>query len=392
MKILYVVQRYGDAIAGGAEQHCREIAERMAARGHDVEVATTCAHSYTDWENAYEPGVSTLNGVVVNRFPVTAPRDYPRFDEMNRRMLTGRGVRPLTVQREWMRLQGPLAPELRAWLPRNTRRFDCVVVFTFLYWSACAALETVPGIIPIVVHPTVHDEPALKLSIYNALFRAADAFAFSTPEEVELVRRRFRFAPRGAVIGIGVDLPEIPSAATASPRRDLLHVGRIVEGKGSAELIDYFVEYQRRHRSALRLVLLGDPLMEIPARDDIVVTGYVDYEERDQALASALALAQPSYFESFSMVLAESFAHARPALVQGRCDVLRGHARRSGAAIPYSGYAEFECALEMLCDDPGLADRLGRAGRAYVEREYTWPVVLDRYERLLEETVGSRDR
>ena len=45
MRICYVVQRYGRMIAGGAEQHCREMAERMAARGHDVEVATTCATS-----------------------------------------------------------------------------------------------------------------------------------------------------------------------------------------------------------------------------------------------------------------------------------------------------------------------------------------------------------
>ena len=42
MRLLYVVQRYGETIAGGAEQHCREIAERMArarppGRGrHDV--------------------------------------------------------------------------------------------------------------------------------------------------------------------------------------------------------------------------------------------------------------------------------------------------------------------------------------------------------------------
>ena len=56
MRLLYVVQRYGETIAGGAEQHCREMAERMARRGHEVEVATTCAQSYVDWADAYEPG------------------------------------------------------------------------------------------------------------------------------------------------------------------------------------------------------------------------------------------------------------------------------------------------------------------------------------------------
>ena len=38
MRILYVIQRYGEDVAGGAEQYCREIAERMAARGHEIDV------------------------------------------------------------------------------------------------------------------------------------------------------------------------------------------------------------------------------------------------------------------------------------------------------------------------------------------------------------------
>jgi hypothetical protein len=63
MRLLYVVQRYGPSIAGGAEQHCREIAERMSARGHEVQVATTCAESYVDWANVYPRGVSDVNGI-----------------------------------------------------------------------------------------------------------------------------------------------------------------------------------------------------------------------------------------------------------------------------------------------------------------------------------------
>jgi glycosyltransferase involved in cell wall biosynthesis len=76
--------------------------------------------------------------------------------------------------------------------------------------------------------------------------------------------------------------------------------------------------------------------------------------------------------------------------VQGRCAVLAGHARRSGAAIPYSGFAEFEAALELLVEQPRLADAMGAAGRRYVTRDYDWDVVLDRYERFLEQVVARR--
>jgi glycosyltransferase involved in cell wall biosynthesis len=393
MRLLYVVQRYGETIAGGAEQHCREMAERMARRGHHVEVATTCAQSYIDWANAYEPGRSTVGGVVVNRFPVAAPRDNRRFNELNRRMVRGRGSRPMFLQREWMREQGPWSPDLVRWLEGRANRFDCVICFTYLYWTTWSALHALRGRVPLVLHPTVHDEPPLRLSLYDSEFRAPDAFALSAPEEIDLIRGRFHVDPPGEVVGIGV---EVGSADPARFRASyglgnlpyLLYVGRIDEGKGALALVDFFVAYKDRHPAdELVLVLVGDDLIQIPERDDIVVTGFVDIQTRDDALSGALALAQPSFFESFSMILTEAFAFGRPALVQGRCEVLRGHALRSNAAIPYDSFAEFECALEMLRDDPALADAMGAAGRAYVEREYTWDVVLDRYEALLERTA-----
>ena len=388
-----MVQRYGDTIAGGAEQHCREMAERMARRGHHVEVATTCAQSYVDWADAYEPGRSTVGGVVVHRFRVAAPRNNPRFNELNRRMVCGRGSRPLVVQREWMRGQGPWSPDLVRWLEQNGSRFDCVICFTYLYWTTWAALDALRGRVPLVLHPTVHDEPPLRLSLFDTEFRAPDAFALSTPEEIDLIRSRFHVDPPGAVVGIGVEVgaadpARFRAAYGLADKPYLLYVGRIDEGKGALALVDFFTAYKARHAADdLVLVLVGDDLLKLPERPDIVVTGFVDYQTRDDALAGALALAQPSFFESFSMILTEAFAFGRPALVQGRCDVLRGHARRSNAAIPYDGFAEFECALEMLRADPALADAMGAAGRDYVEREYTWDIVLDRYEALLERTA-----
>ena len=41
-------------------------------------------------------------------------------------------------------------------------------------------------------------------------------------------------------------------------------------------------------------------------------------------------------------------------------------------------------AVDLLLDDPGLAARLGAAGRAYVAERYSWGAVLDRYVGLLE--------
>jgi glycosyltransferase involved in cell wall biosynthesis len=89
------------------------------------------------------------------------------------------------------------------------------------------------------------------------------------------------------------------------------------------------------------------------------------------------------------MNLTESWIHRRPAIVQGRCDVLDGQVRRAGGGIPYRGYAEFEAAVDVLAADPDLQLRLGEQGRHYVETNYQWDVVLDRYQDLLDRAVAD---
>ena len=163
----------------------------------------------------------------------------------------------------------------------------------------------------------------------------------------------------------------------------LLVVGRVDPHKGSQELYDFFVAYKQRHEGELALVVLGEQVTDLEPHPDVVLTGFVDDVARRGALAGAWAVVVPSYFESFSMVLSEAWAARKPVLVQGRSDVLTGQARRSGGGIPYTGFAEFEAAVEILAEDGGLGRSLGLAGRRYVEDRYDWEHVLDRYERQL---------
>jgi glycosyltransferase involved in cell wall biosynthesis len=109
-------------------------------------------------------------------------------------------------------------------------------------------------------------------------------------------------------------------------------------------------------------------------------------------VAGATVAVQPSYFESFSLVLVEAWVESRPALVQRACAVTNGQARRSGGAIPYRGYAEFEAAVDLLLDSPALAAQLGARGRRYVEEHYRWERVLPRYERVLGALAASRSQ
>jgi glycosyltransferase involved in cell wall biosynthesis len=294
-----------------------------------------------------------------------------------------------------MKEQGPYLPDLGGWIEQRAESYDATIFFTYLYFTSWAGISAAWRRSPIVFHPTAHDEPPLYLPLFDPIFRMATAFSYFTHEEEALVARRFRVRAPGSVIGIGqeirspTDPAEFRAAHSLVDVPYLVYVGRVDPGKGSDELFDYFTTYKSRNPGPLRLVIVGDPVKPLPLHPDVIVTGFVDDGTKDAAMAGAVALVHPSYFESFAMNLTEAWTQGRPALVQGRCAVLAGQARRAGGGIPYRGFAEFEAAVDSLVDEPNLQRRLGERGRSYVEANYEWDVVLDRYEELLERTIAE---
>jgi glycosyltransferase involved in cell wall biosynthesis len=392
MRLLFVVQRYGHEVAGGAERHCWEFATRLARRGHDVEVLTSRAQSYVDWSDVYPAGSAEVDGVRVHRLSVTQPRSERFFGPLNARVVWGNRPVPLHLQEHWIRSSGPLLPDLGPWLAERGSSFDVAIFFSYLYYPTWAGLPVAAGLTTTVLHPTAHEEPPLYLPLFQTTLRQPSALAFSTQEEEVLVRRCFKVSSLSAVIGIGIDIEEADGDDDGAAFREahhldgrpyLLFLGRIDPAKGTEELFDFFVAYKIRNPGSLILAMVGDRVRPLPFHPDVVVTGVVDEAMKRSALAGAVALVQPSFFESFSMVLIEAWAQRKAVLVQGHCAVLEGQVRRSGGGIPYRGFGEFEVATRRLVEDPALATHLAEAGHRYTEDHYTWNKILARYERLL---------
>ncbi|MCD9623376.1 glycosyltransferase family 4 protein [Rhabdothermincola salaria] len=397
MRLMFVVQRYGEDIAGGSEQCCRLFAEHMLQRGHHVEVATSCARRYTDWVNEFPAGPTDVNGVTVHRFPVDRPRDA-HFSDINWvNVGTNRPV-PLFLQEEWVDRMGPRTVDLPAYLVQRASDLDVIVFFTYHYFPTVRGLEAVAGKVCTVFHPTAHHEPGFTVPLYDRLFRLPDAIGYLTVEERGLVEESRGVQTLNDVLGVGVDLDVEGDGSTFRAAHGLgdepylVYVGRVDPGKGSLEAYQYFLTYKERNPGPLKLVVVGDQVVPLPPHPDVVLTGFLSEQAKTDALAGSLAFLQPSYFESFSMALTEAWALERAALVQGRCDVLVGQSRRSGGAIPYVGFAEFEAALDILLAEPAVAERLGQAGRRYVEQHYAWDVVMENYEALLTDARTAFER
>jgi glycosyltransferase involved in cell wall biosynthesis len=390
VKLLYVVQRYGDDIVGGSEAACRQFAEALTSAGHSVEVLTSCARSYVTWEDSYEPGTTVINGVTVHRLPVVDKRYPEKFGPTDIWLMSEQSSPLLFEHERWALLMGPEVQGLRTWLIDNADRFDVAIFMTYLYSTATKGIPALAGRLPVVFQPTAHDEPSFRVPLFESTFRLPDSFLFFTPEEQKVVQERFNIAAEGRVIGIGIEMnPPVSSVDTFRTRFNLadhpylVYVGRLDPMKGVRQLFDFFIEMKKQYPSDLKLVLAGDPLVDLPQHEDILVTGFLDEADKHAAIAGSLALVQSSYFESFSIVLCEAWVQSRPALVQGASTVLRGQAMRSAGAIPYEGYAEFEQAVMMLLENPSLADEMGRNGRKYVEDTYEWAHVLKGFEESL---------
>ncbi|MHB8095447.1 MAG: glycosyltransferase family 4 protein [Candidatus Aminicenantales bacterium] len=390
-KIAFVVQRYGREVMGGSELHCRLVAERMAAAGYEVTVYTTTAKDYITWRNEFPEGETLLKGVVVKRFRVKKPRDIRTFNEFSDRIFNH--PHGPNDEIEWMQRQGPYAPGLIEAIAREESGQDLFIFFTYLYYNTYWGLKAVPESKTVLV-PTAHDEPALHLDLMKEVFARPRAFIFNTDSERDMLARYFSFEGKyGDVVGVGVDIPTGLKPADFRRRYSLsspfvLYAGRIEPGKGCRELFDYFLAFARRAPD-LKLALIGNRLMKIPAHPSIRYFGFVSPEDKNEAMAAALATIHPSHLESLCMAALESLAVRTPILVQEAADPLKRHCLAGQCGLYFSNGAEFGEAMGALLENERLRRALGGNGLEYVERNYTWPLIVQKYENVFEHMLGS---
>lgn len=388
MKLTMIVQRYGPEIVGGAERLCRGVAEGLAER-HEVEVLTTCAHSYRTWSNHYAEGSDHVNGVTVRRFRSERERNIEEFNALSERLFCG--SRTPEQELEWIAAQGPYAPRLVDHLHAVGADRDLLLFFTYLYHPTVHGIHAAPE--RTVLVPTAHDEAPFWMDSYRAVFTLPAGLIFNTAAERDLVRRRFPEARQAQrVIGAGIEgLDALEAAGKAAGELEppcLLYAGRIDEGKGVSTLIEYLSRYRVESRSDLRLWLMGEQAMQLPETDWIESLGFVSEGEKIQRLAAATVLVAPSALESFGIVLLEASAAGTPVLANGDSHAYAEHCRLGNGGLYYHNYDEFRAALDLLLADGKLRTALARQGASYVRARFSWEAIVDRYDEFLTELLA----
>lgn len=398
-KIAIIVQRYGLEVNGGAEYHCKILAEKLNPI-FDVEILTSCAKDHFTWANEYSEGPTVINDVKLRRFAVPHPRNKRKVKGLLRR-LNGKtftdgllrffGFHSLVNKRitnekslqligdEWSKEQGPYTPGLITYLEDHKDEYEALIFFTYLYFPTLFGLRVAPD--KSILIPTAHDEKAIYLPIFKPFFKLPKAILFNTLSEERLVNRLFDNEDiYSDIVGAGIDPishdSELsPAKILKSDVEYLIYIGRIDPAKGCKLMISYFLQYKMASSSQVKLVLVGSSSMKIAPHPDIIEMGFVSEEVKQVLLKGAKALIMPSYFESLSLVTLESMLNGIPVIANESCEVLKDHIENSKAGFLFSDSESFNLAVDrVLNDDLTL---LKENAVRYVSENYNWGVIIN---------------
>jgi len=388
--LAWVVHQYGPEVGGGSETLCRAIAELLSPNVKST-VLTTTARDYDPWRSFYPAGQHELNGVRVLRFPA----DQAPADEL-RGLYADAHAHPTDAERGrlWLEALGPRAPGVVNHLREHGGDYDVLCAVPYVFATTLAALEAFCA--PKILVPCAHDEPAFGLDVYRQVFDLADAFVFNTDEEASLVEQRFGTSGKPSRT---IGFPNGPAPATDPDSFRsrlgvegpyLLCVGRNDVSKGTDLLLDLH-ERTIGATPEHTLVLVGQQIIDVPARSDVVVAGYLDDQWKASAIAGATAVVLPSPYESLSIVALEAWAQGIPVLANAESPVLLGQVRRSGGGLWYRDAHDYRTMVTLLLAQPELGRGLGEAGRSWVDEAYAPDTVIAAWRSLLSElALGSR--
>ncbi|MEG1837909.1 MAG: glycosyltransferase family 4 protein [Bacteroidaceae bacterium] len=407
-KLAFVVVRYGNDINGGAEYHCKMLAERLVD-DYDVEVLTTCVKNYMTGTNEAPEGEEIINKVLVRKFPAN-----PVHKEQNKQFMkeaaSAKRWRRFLYKCRLLNLISAIFPiwnykreaEINA---QNSQVFYSSKLFSFIkgnknnykafisisldyppmYYTALYAPEKT------IIIPTMHYHGAAFRSILTSVFTKVAYIGFNTTAEQKLGRNIFgnKIASNG-IISVGIEKPEAAEWDETLnkyhlPEEYLLYAGRVDDGKLNC-IIDYFLAYKREYKSsALKFVLMGGVFGKTVSHPDVQYTGFVSDSEKMAIIQHSKIVVNPSKYESLSLILLEAMSQCRPLLVNGHCSVLKEHCQKSDyAALYYMSKHDFISKLYQLDTSDEQRVRMGEKGCKYVEKNYDWSVIMGRLKRVIE--------
>lgn len=388
MKIAFVVPWYGD-IPGGAESECKNTAENLSKNGIEVEIITTCVKEFnSDWSsNYYEEGISRLNNVNIRRFNVRQ-RNTELFDRINSKLMQNQKISP---KEERIYIEEMInSDDLYRYIETHGSDYDYFLFIPYMFGTTYYGSQIHPRKSFLI--PCLHDESYAYMDIYKDMFQNVEGLIFHAEPEAKLANEIFNIKGKQIILGEGIDTNISFEAKRFREKYGIydnfiLYAGRREPGKNTPLLIDYFCKYKKRNPNDLKLVLIGSGDISIPEKfkKDIIDLGFVHRQDKYDSFAAASVFCQPSINESFSIVIMESWLCFTPVLVHSGCAVTKNHCIKGKSGLYFDNFEEFEACINFFLNNPQLRKRMAINGNKYVNDNFNWNRIVEKYIRFLEE-------
>jgi glycosyltransferase involved in cell wall biosynthesis len=225
--------------------------------------------------------------------------------------------------------------------------------------------------------------PEYHAKLLRAL-REAEAVLVVNPLSAALVGP---YARRVCVVPAGMDAARFPwpspeAPAEAAPKA-ILFAGLAREPMKGFDVLQEAAALLWHKRRDFEVIATADS----PGRvnDFTRFVGWLSQEELPRQLHAAYLVVMPTVAqEALGRTAVEAMAAGRP-VVASRIGGLPFTVRDGVTSLLCApgDPADLARKIEVLLDDPALADRLGRAGRQRFEEHYAWDVIIERHYRPL---------
>ena len=347
--------------------HVKNLAARLLERGHDATVlAPMVAAPSEPWVRSVgRPLRVSYKGTVAPIAPMSYRRTRAALDSL----------RPDVVH-----VHEPLTPSASMFAALAARA--PVVATVHAYLDRSIIMELAAPILRRVWR---------RVSLGVAVSQTAASFLRKALPEAAL-----EIVPNGVDVG---------AFAEAEPRKDLpegrriLWVNRLDAQKGFPVALAAFTKVLAEVPDAV-LVVVGEGqdrealvLLTGSARARVDMRGAQPNERVPSFLAASEVFVSPAVGqESFGIALVEAMAAGLPVVatdIPGYREVVSNGVE--GLLVPPRDPEALAAGLVRVLTEPGLASRLGEAGRERA-RAFDWPIVVDRMEELYLRAIGSDRR
>ena len=403
-----MLSQFFSPISGGEERVVEDLAAGLAARGHEVAVATLSGAGLPRLEQRSGFRVHRLDGLAARFGSIYKERSRPHLAPAPDPMVVA-GLRRVLAEEK------PDVVHAHNWivhsfLPLKRRAGVPLVLSLHDYSLLCANKRLMRFGVPCsgpaaakCLRCSADYYGAAKGTVVSGLLQLtapmllarADMYlpvSRAVAEALELERRRlpFEVIPNLIPESAGDERPADPQQLELLPKGDfVLFLGDASTDKGALLLL-------RAHamlEGAPPLVFIGRPIdvgAEAKRLPNVHVLGTWPHELAMEAVNRCAVLAVPSLVpETFGMVALEAMSRGRPVVaaeIGGLGELVVD--RVTGLLVPPGDASALRHALAELLADPGLRQTMGEAGRARAG-SYSATTIVPRFEHVYDSLLRS---